>query len=334
MTPTILLTHPEGTRELWYGAEATCALGRLGTVRFNEGNETLIGERLIEAARGCLVVVSDRGTPAPAGLFVRVPALAAFVRCAMDTRNIDIDAASANGVLVTRASPGWIDAVVECVIGHIINLARRLPEAAMTYRIGQVPAPFMGRQLAGKTIGVIGYGNLGRRLAEVAHSLRMRVLVYDPYVTVATPDATQMAFGPLLAASDVVVCLAVYTDETENLINAAAFDQMKPAAFFVNASRGGLVDETALADALRSGRIAAAALDVGRAADNLPTPELARFPNVLASPHIGGLVPEAIAFQAMETVAQVAAILEGRIPQGAVNGDHATRLRNRVPRDP
>jgi len=333
MTPTILLTHPEGTRELWYGEAATQALARLGTVRFNEGTETLTGERLIEAARDCLVVVSDRGTPAPAALFAGVRTLAAFVRCAMDTRNIDIDAASANGVLVTRASPGWIDAVVECVLGHIINLARRLPEAAMTYRIGQIPAPFMGRQLAGKTIGIIGYGNLGRRLAEVAHALRMRVLVYDPYVTVGTPDATQTAFGPLLAASDIVVCLAVYTDETENLMNAAAFRQMKPTAFFVNTSRGGLVDETALAGALRSGTIAAAALDVGRAEDNLPTPDLARFPNVLASPHIGGLVPEAIAFQAMETVGQVEAILEGRIPQGAVNGDHATRLRERGPRD-
>jgi len=87
------------------------------------------------------------------------------------------------------------------------------------------------------------------------------------------------------------------------------------------------VDEQALEEALTSGRLAGAALDVGRAPDNLPTPRLAQLPNLLASPHIGGLVPEAIAHQAFETVDQVAAILAGRIPEGAVNGGHAFRLR-------
>ena len=325
--PIILLTHPIETRTLYYGPQATAALERLGTVRLNAGTATLMGDALIEAARGCRVIVTDRGTPGEAELFAKVEGLIAFVRCAMDIRNIDIGAASAHGVLVTRASPGWVDAVVETILGHMINLARRLPEAAVTYRLGNVPRPHMGVQLTGKTIGIIGYGNLGRRLAEVAHALRMRVLVYDPYVTVQTPDARQVEFATLLGESDVVICLAVHTDETENLMNAAAFRQMKASSFFVNVSRGGLVDEQALEEALTSGRLAAAALDVGRAPDDLPTPRLAQLPNVLASPHIGGLVPEAIAHQALETVDQVASILAGRIPQGAVNGDHAFRLR-------
>ena len=325
--PTILLTHPPEMRALYYGSEATAALEQLGTVRLNEGTATLVGEALIEAAQGCRVIVSDRGTPGAADLFAKAESLVAFVRCAMDIRNIDIAAASAHGVLVTRASPGWVDAVVETILGHMINLARRLPEAAVTYRLGNVPPPQMGVQLAGKTIGIIGYGNLGRRLAEVAHALRMRVLVYDPYVTVQTPDARQVEFGTLLGDSDVVVCLAVYTDETENLMDAAAFRRMKASSFFVNASRGGLVDERALEEALTSGRLAGAALDVGRAPDNLPAPRLARLPNVLASPHIAGLVPEAIAHQALETVDQVAVILAGHIPEGALNGDHAFRLR-------
>jgi D-3-phosphoglycerate dehydrogenase len=247
----------------------------------------------------------------------------------MDIRNIDVAAASAHGVLVTRASPGWIDAVVEVIVGQMINLARRLPEASMTYRIGEIPAPGMGKQLAGKTLGVIGYGNLGRRLAEVGRALRMAVLVTDPHVTVDAGVAQQVDLPTLLGHADVVVCLAAHTDETENLMSATAFRQMKPGSFFINASRGGLVDEAALEDSLRSGRIAGAALDVGRAGDNLPTPALARQPNVLATPHIGGLVPEAIAHQAMETVAQVAAIFEGRVPPGAVNGAHADRLRRR-----
>jgi D-3-phosphoglycerate dehydrogenase len=325
--PTILLTHPPEMRALFYGSEATAALERLGPVRLNEGAATLVGEALVEAARGCRVIVSDRGTPGTADLFARVESVVAFVRCAMDVRNIDITAASSNGVLVTRASPGWVDAVVETILGHMINLARRLPEVAAAYHQGNVPCPQMGIQLAGRTIGIIGYGNLGRRLAEVAHGLRMRVLVYDPYVTVQTPDAEQVEFGTLLGESDVVVCLAVHTDDTENLMDAAAFRRMKTSSFFVNASRGGLVDEQALEEALTSGRLAGAALDVGRAPDNLPTPRIAQLPNVLASPHIAGLVPEAIAHQALETVDQVAVILAGLIPEGALNAEHAFRLR-------
>ena len=327
----IFLTHPVKTRALWYGEQAVTALKRLATVRLNEGTDILSGDELVKAARGCDVIVSDRGTPGSADLFARVETLVAFVRCAMDIRNIDVKGASAHGVLITRASPGWIDAVVELVLGQMINLARHLPEAAMTYRIGHIPGPSMGMQLAGKTLGIIGYGNLGRRLAELGHALHMRVLVSDPYAMVKNSTATQVDFPSLLESSDVVVCLAAHTDETENLIDAAAIRQMKAGSVFINASRGALVDETALEEALRSGRIAGAALDVGRAEDNLPTPRLARLPNVLATPHMGGLVPEAIAYQALETVDQVAAILEGRIPDGAVNAADALRLRRVSP---
>jgi D-3-phosphoglycerate dehydrogenase len=101
---------------------------------------------------------------------------------------------------------------------------------------------------------------------------------------------------------------------------------MKPTGFFINASRGELVDEAALADALDAGRVAGCALDVGRAPDQMPTPALARHPKVLATPHVGGLTPPAVAHQALETVSQVAEILKGRDPAGAVNVNHAWRL--------
>jgi D-3-phosphoglycerate dehydrogenase / 2-oxoglutarate reductase len=104
---------------------------------------------------------------------------------------------------------------------------------------------------------------------------------------------------------------------------------MRPDACFINASRGNLVDEEALEDVLRSGRIAGAALDVGRAGDQMPSPHLARLANVVATPHIGGLTPAAIQAQAMETVEQVRAIVEGRMPHNEVNAVHATRLRER-----
>jgi D-3-phosphoglycerate dehydrogenase len=136
----------------------------------------------------------------------------------------------------------------------------------------------------------------------------------------------------LLAQSDFVVCLAVATEETENLMNEAAFARMKPDAFFINLSRGNLVDEAALARALDMRRIAGAAMDVGRAADQMPSLALAGRADVIATPHVAGLTPQAIEHQAFDTVRQVAELVAGRIPPGAVNAAAASRLvRLRVP---
>jgi D-3-phosphoglycerate dehydrogenase len=131
----------------------------------------------------------------------------------------------------------------------------------------------------------------------------------------------------LLARADFVVCLAVANEKTENLIGQAALARMQPHAFFINLSRGNLVDEAALTAALRENRIAGAAMDVGRALDQMPTPELAKLPNVIATPHIGGLTPPAIESQSLETVRQVEKIIAGEIPAGAVNADRWGRRR-------
>lgn len=155
----------------------------------------------------------------------------------------------------------------------------------------------------------------------------MRVLVADPHVPAAEHGASLVALEELLGQSDFVVCLAVANEETEKLMGAAQFAAMKPTAFFVNVSRGDLVDEAALAEALWDGRIAGAAMDVGRAPDQMPTPALARLPNVLATPHVAGLTPQSIQHQALETVEQVRRIVRGEAPEGAVNAARATRLR-------
>jgi D-3-phosphoglycerate dehydrogenase / 2-oxoglutarate reductase len=152
------------------------------------------------------------------------------------------------------------------------------------------------------------------------------VLVNDPHVEVAGPELTRTDLGTLLAGSDFVVVLAVATAETENLIGAAELGRMQPGAYLINLARGNLVDEAALEAALAEGRIAGCAMDVGRAPDQMPSPQLARLPNVVATPHIGGLVPPAIAHQALETARQVAAIVRGDAPPGAVNPEQATRL--------
>ncbi len=324
--PKIFLTHEDDAREKYYGDEALARLRELGEVRLNDTGHPLTTPQLIEFSAGCEVIVSYRETAGPAQVFQELPDLVAFVRCAVDIRNIDVAAASKAGVLVTRASPGFIDSVAELVLGMMVDLGRGISAATLDYRAGRTPQIAMGRQLRGSTFGIIGYGSIGRRLAELGLALGMQVLISDPHVEVAAAGLTQADLDMLLRKSDFVVCLAVATEATENLIGRDQLGRMKRSAYLVNVSRGNLVDEEALEAALAAGTIAGCAMDVGRAPDQMPSPHLSALPNVIATPHVGGLVPEAIAHQALETTRQVAEILQGNPPQGAANAEHATRL--------
>ena len=317
----ILLTHSPEALRLYYGERALAGLRELGEVRLHHGSEPLEGEKLIEAARDCDLLVSYRQSPGPAVLFERLPKLKAFLRCAIDIRNVDVAAASKAGVLVTQASAGFVTSVSELVVGFLVDLSRGITRAAFEYRAGRVPKATMGRELKGSTLGVIGYGAIGREVVRVARALGMRVLVCDPYVE----GIEQAGLEQLLAESDYVVPLAVATAQTENLMNAAAFAKMKPGAYLINVSRGNLVDEAALEAALDAGRLAGCAMDVGRAADQMPTPRLAARADVLATPHAAGLTMPAIEHQSLETVAQAAQIINGRAPKGAVNAEHWKR---------
>jgi D-3-phosphoglycerate dehydrogenase len=321
----IFLTHTPDMLANYYGPRAVAALRDIAEVLVNPTGCVLDAAALAEHARGCEIVVSDRRTPGYGAFFEAAPDLVAFLRCAVDIRNVDVAAASRHGVLVTHATPGFAASVAELGIGFMIDLARGVSDAVIEYRTGREPNARMGRQLQGSTLGVIGYGVIGRHLAPLAKALGMRVLVTDPYRR-AEDGIEQVPFEALLAESDFVVCLAVATEETENLMNAAAFARMKPSAYFVNLSRGNLVDEAALEAALDGKRIAGAALDVGRAPDQMPSPRLARRPDVIATPHTAGLTPSAVEHQAFDTVEQVRALLAGETPPGAVNAANATRL--------
>ena len=323
--PRILLTHTPDMLANYYGPRALAALRELGEVRLNPGS-VLDTDALIEAARGCDIVVSDRQTPGEARFFEHAPDVAAFLRVAVDIRNINVAAASRHGVLVTRATPGFIPAVAEMAIGFMVDLARHIPPAIADYRDSRDPEARMGRQLKGSTLGIMGYGAIGQYLAPLGVALGMTVLVSDPYKSVADPGLRQVPLETLLAESDFVVCLVVANEETENLMNAAAFARMKASAYFINLSRGNLVDEAALERALDEGGIAGAAMDVGRAPDQKPSPRLARRVDVIATPHIAGLTPQAIEHQALDTVNQVRELIAGRIPPGAVNAETAARL--------
>ena len=321
----VLLTHTPQSRAQYYGERSLQGLQAIAQVKLHEANDALDTAGLIEAAGDVDIIVADRLTAGPGEIFPRLPKLRAFVRCAVDIRNIDVDAASAAGVLVTQAGPGFVQSVAELALGFMVDLSRGVSRAAADYHAGRKPEVIMGQQLAGSRLGIIGFGSIGRYLADIAKVLGMEVLVTDPFATVNDAAIQHVPLDDLLARSDYVVCLAVANEKTENLIGQAALARMRSHAFFINLSRGNLVDEAALTAALRENRIAGAAMDVGRARDQMPTPDVAMLPNVIATPHIGGLTPPAIESQSLETVRQVGKIVAGEAPIGAVNANHWTR---------
>ncbi len=324
--PKVFITHSPSMLANYYGPRALAGLEAAADVKRGDSEADWSTDALAEAARDCDIIVSDRRTPGPAELLERLPKLLALCRCAVDIRNIDVAAASAQGILVTQASAGFVASVTEWIVGAMIDSSRGISAAASTYHRGAVPIAKMGRELRGSVLGIIGYGQIGRALADVALALRMTVIVADPYADIANPALRKVSQPELLTQADYVVCLALATPQTENLMDATAFASMKRSAYFINASRGNLVDDAALLNALDSGQIAGCALDVGRAPDQMPTPELARHARVIATPHIGGLTLPAIEHQSLETVRQVSDIVQGRLPHGAVNAPHATRL--------
>jgi D-3-phosphoglycerate dehydrogenase len=322
---TVFVSNPQSKLAHYFGDRATAALQAIADVRFNPGETDLSSQELAALAQGCDVIISYRQTLGDEALFSALPRLKAFVRCAIDIRNIDVPAASRHGVLVTQASAGFIASVSEWIIGVMIDLSRHISASVALYHAGQPVPSVMGRELRGATLGVIGYGQISRYLCDVALALGMRIVVSDPHAQTGRKELVQTGLTQLLQEADYVVCLATATEATENMMNAQTFAVMKPGAFFINASRGNLVDEDALLAALDAGTLAGCALDVGRATDQMPSARVTAHPRVIATPHIGGLTLPAIEHQAMETVAQVAEIMQGRAPKGAVNAQQAHR---------
>jgi len=321
----ILLAHTTSLRINYYGDQAIAGLQALGSVKLHDSETALSPEELIEAAKDVDVIVADRLTTVPKIVFNSLPNLKVVLRCAVDVRNIDISAASEQGILVTHAKPGFVESVSELILGYLVDLSRGISQYVQAYH-DRDPAPAkMGQQLSGSTIGIIGYGAIARHTSEIANTLGMKIVIYDPYVESTPSFASKVTLEDLLKSADYVLCLAVATEETENLMNADRFKLMKKSAYFINPSRGNLVDEAALLDVLQKRSIAGAALDVGRFPDQMPNPSLAALPNVIATPHIGGLTPPAILAQALDTVDQVAELSKGLIPHGSLNSHNWIR---------
>lgn len=320
------ITHTPAELANAFPPDCLALLGKYVDLIYNQQDETQAGADLAEAAEGCQIIVAHRSVPGMAETFESSKALLAFVRSAVDVSTIDIDAASRHGVLVTRASAGFSDAVAELGLALMLELARGISRYGRSPSVAAMPIR-LGIQLRGKTLGIAGYGRIGRRLADMALSLGLRVVIFDPHSDETDPSVTKLLLDDLLEISDFVVCLAAATPETAGLFGAAQFGAMKRGAYFINLSRGMLVDEDALAAALDNRRIAGAALDVGLGSDQKPSERFHNRDDVVVTPHIGGVTAEARRYQAECVVEQIGQLARGELPDGALNAAFATRFR-------
>lgn len=319
------VTHNPEDLKAYFG-RALPELQSIADVVINPTDHDLSTAELLEFATGCDVIVAHRATPGERLLFDKHPGLIAFLRCAVDISTIDIEAASANGVLVARADTSYVASTAELALGLYLDLSRHVSDSTHDYRSNVAPPQRSGRQVRGQTAAIIGLGLIGRYLAELLVGLGLQVLAYDP-ASVPVPAGVKLGeLGDIVGAADVVFPLAPANAETFHLVDERLLSQMQTGALLVNVSRGELLDENAVADALDSGRLGGLAMDVGMAPDQRPSPALAARPGVVATPHLGGLTPENADAQARSSVEQIAAMLAGVMPPRSVNEATASRL--------
>ena len=222
--------------------------------------------------------------------------LKAIGRAGIGVDNIDVAAATERGIVVFNTPDANATTTAELTVAHLLSLSRHLPQADRSVREGAwTPTRYVGAEVAGKTLGIVGFGTIGRLVAVRAAGLKMRVLAYDPFVTpeiMAQSAAEPCDLDALIATADYVTLHCPLTEKTRNLIDAARIAAMKPGARLINCARGGLVDEAALAAALESGHLAGAALDVFGAEPPKGSPLLA-LDSVVLTPHLGASTQEA-----------------------------------------
>jgi D-3-phosphoglycerate dehydrogenase len=254
-----------------------------------------------------------------ASVFERADRLRVISRYGAGVDQVDIQAASRLGIVVTNAPGANSLGVIELCIGLMFSLARSIPQVANAARNG-VWQRAPGIELSGKTLGVIGFGTIGRGVANRAQALGMRVLAHDPYWQGDTMGAQLTDLATLLRESDFVSLHCALTPETERLINPERIAGMRDSAYLINTARGGLVDESALADALRNGKLAGAAADVFHDDPPAGSPLIA-LENFIATPHIGATTREAVQRTSMMAAQNLVAVLRGEPCPNIVNAD-------------
>lgn len=299
--------------------------GRAGLEAFRDtlSDEEALVRRL--APYQILVIIRER-TRFPAALLARLPNLELLAMTGRNSGHVDVPAATARGILVADTG-GSGASPVELTIGLIIAAARRIPQADRALRAGRWQEG-MGIELSGKTLGILGLGRIGSRIAAFGRLLGMRVLAWGPTLTAERAAASEAAYVPLetiFRESDVVSLHLRLSEQSRGLVTAGLLGLMKPTAYLINTARGPIVDEAALVSALRERRIAGAALDVY---DVEPLPAghaLLDLDNVVLAPHLGYVTEEAYHVFFRQVAEAIASYLDGQVPARALNPEALAR---------
>jgi D-3-phosphoglycerate dehydrogenase len=280
-------------------------------------------QKLLEALKDADALLVRSATKVDADLLAAATKLSVVGRAGVGVDNVDVPAATARGVLVINAPTANVVSATEHTFALLLALLRRVPAAAASMASGQwEKSRFLGSELAGKTVGIVGLGQVGSRVAARARAFQARVIAYDPYLPAERArelGVPLVELSELLAASDILTLHATAVEKGKALIGREELAGMKKGAVLVNVARGSLVDRAALLDALTSGHLAGAALDVFDPEPPDPKDPLFQLGNVVTTPHLGASTVEAQERVALQTVEAVVDALGGASYVPAVN---------------
>jgi D-3-phosphoglycerate dehydrogenase len=284
----------------------------------------LPAEEVLRAARGANILVVRSETKVTESFMVSCPTLELVGRAGAGVDNIDVDAATRLGILVVNAPTGNTIAAAEHTVAMMLAVARNIPAADHSIRQGKWDRKrYLGTELRGKTLGVIGLGRIGQEVCRIAvQGLGMSAVVFDPVVSAERAQqagALLVDLPELLRIADVITVHVPLNDRTRGLIGATELATTKPGVRIINVARGGIIDETALAAAVDSGHVAGAALDVFATEPLEETSRLRQSAGIVLTPHLGASTEEAQVRVSVDLAEQVLGYLSGQMPRFAVN---------------
>ena len=311
--PKVLVADPiaeEGIEILKQAADVDVKIGLA-----KDELAAIIGEYDALAVRSETKVTGD--------ILAQAAKLKIIGRAGVGVDNIDVEAATNRGILVVNSPEGNTLAAAELTVAMLLALARNIPQADATMRAGRWDRKkFMGSEIYGKTLGVIGLGKIGREVVRRLQSFGMSVIGNDPYLTPEQADSLGIKLvdlDTLYKESDYISVHTPKTKETTGMINAEKLALMKPTVRLINCARGGIIDESALADAAKNGRIGGAAVDVFTTEPAPADNPLLGIPNIITTPHLGASTEEAQVNVAIDIAEQIVEVLAGKPARAAVN---------------
>lgn len=282
-------------------------------------------DELVTQVSDAEALIIRSGVKITPDVFVAAPNLKAIARAGVGVDNIDLEAATEHGVIVMNTPGGNTISTAEHTFGLMLALARHIPQGNQSLKEGRWDRKkYVGVELKGKTLGVLGFGRIGQAIATRAQAFEMTVIAYDPFLDDSAFNAlevSRVSLDELYAQSDFITLHAPATDDTAKMINSETLAKMKDGVRIVNAARGILIDDDALADALTSGKVAGAAVDVYVQEPPASDHPLLKFDNVIDTPHLAASTSDAqitVAVQAAELIAD--ALLNGKY-DNVVNQD-------------